>query len=149
MSASFLRIQRRVGIRDHQPDVVPHNPNPLESKRVDGRVDALGRGLHVDAARRYRRIAEARQIGRDHGETRREHFCQRLPHARRFSIAVDQNHWRPAATDGDAQGASVDGHGMGLESGPEFGGARGRDSDEHSETAEYQQRRRAQTRKGG
>ena len=66
----------------------------LDAQRFGERMNADGSGLHVQAVLGNRRIADAGQVGRDHGEFLGEQRNDRPPHARCLRVAVQQDHRR-------------------------------------------------------
>ncbi len=91
------RVLRRVGVGDHQTDVVPDDFRS-SGRRARGEIVNACRGrLHVQAVGGNPRIADAGKIRRNHGEPFGEHRNDRAPHSGRLGVAVQQNQWRTLA----------------------------------------------------
>ena len=115
-------IHRGIRVSDHQADVVADDASAIVAELVHALVDPLRGGLHVDAARRDRGVADAWEIDRDDGEARGELDRQRLPHLCGFGVAVQEQHGRSLAADGGAERAALDRHHLLPEAGPVIGG---------------------------
>ena len=90
----FGGIHCRVGVSDHQADIVPDHLRLLKTKRRHQRVDADSRRLHIQTVRRYGGVAYPWQIRRDDGESLREGWHQGPPHQRGLCVAVEQEKGR-------------------------------------------------------
>ncbi len=102
--------------------LVADHPSALVAELVHRLVDPLRRLFHVNAARRDRRVADAREIDGDDGEPGREPDRQRLPHLRGLGVAVQEQHGGALAADGGAQRAALDRHHLLFKAGPVIGG---------------------------
>ena len=86
------RKLRGIGIGDHEADIVAGEPHAPVAERRGERVDVLRHRLLVVALRRLGGLAEAAQIGRDHGVRLGQLGDQRPPHVAGLGVAVQQDH---------------------------------------------------------
>src|SRR5229473_3717647 len=94
----FRSELRRVGIGDHQADVVPDHAGFLNPKRAGKRVDAYRRSFHVHTVRGDFRVPDAGKVRGDDRKFFAEHRQDGIPHARGFRVAVQQDQrWAVAA----------------------------------------------------
>ena len=104
----LARILRRIGVGDHQPDIVPDNPNVLVAQFAHERVYVLRHfGLGVAIGWRGRLTGSA-QIGRDHGVGACELRHQRAPHVAGFGVTMQEDDWVARARDQIVQAHAVD-----------------------------------------
>ena len=87
----FVRMLRRIGVRDHEADVVADNPHALVAERRGERMDVLRHRLLVVATRGLCRLAEPAQIGGDHGVRLGKLRHERAPHVAVLRVAMQQD----------------------------------------------------------
>src|SRR5260221_6159224 len=81
---------RGIGISDHQTDIVSHDLCFLDSERARQRMNSDWGSLHVQTVSRNRRVADAGQIGCDHGKSLGQQRHDGSPHERGLRIPVQQ-----------------------------------------------------------
>ncbi len=96
----FVRVLRRVSVRDHQADIVTDDLHLAIAELLDHRVNVLRESLLVVAGFRHRRLAGTGKIRREHDAAVVQLFHQRQPHMARFGIAVQQDDGRLVAVAG-------------------------------------------------
>ena len=101
-------ILRRIGIGDHQPDIVADQANAIVFEVLDQRMNVPRHRRLGVAVRGRRGLTEAAQIGRDHGVLVGEFGDQRPPHVAGFGIAVQQHDRIALAGDEIMQPDAVD-----------------------------------------
>ena len=88
------RILRRIGIGDHQSDIVTDDSCLLHAQGPDERMNANRGVLHVESVFGDTGVPDAGQIWRDHGKFRCKERNDWSPHARCLGVAMQQDHGR-------------------------------------------------------
>ncbi len=83
---------RRIGVGDHQPDIVTDQPDAVVFETLQQRVDVLRHRRLGIAVWRRGGFTEAAQVRRDHGVLVGKFCDQWQPHVAGFGIAVQQHH---------------------------------------------------------
>ena len=104
----FARVLRRIGVGDHQSDIVTDQPDTVVFEAFHQCVDVLRHRLLGVSALRRRRLAEAAQIRRDHGVLVGKLCDQRPPHMAGFGKAMQQHDGIALAGDQIVQLDAVD-----------------------------------------
>ena len=87
----FGRVLRRIGIGDHQPDIVADQTDSVVFQAFHQRMDILRHRLLGVSILGRRRLTEAAQIRRDHSVFVGKLCDQRPPHVAGFGEAMQQH----------------------------------------------------------
>ena len=101
-------ILRRIGIGDHQPDIVADQANAIVFEVLDQRMNVPRHRRLGVTVRGCRGLTEAAQIRRDHGVLVGEFGDQRPPHMAGFGKAVQQHDGIALAGDEIMQPDAID-----------------------------------------
>ncbi len=87
----LVRVARRIGVGDHDADIVGDHGCTVVPERRDDRPDVRGLRLLVVTCRRARRVSDAAKVRHDDGVGLDKLGRERSPGIARFGVAVEKD----------------------------------------------------------